>query len=93
MRRKGVKVQSEDQRYKIMRNKEQTKTLMLHIIGLVLHLAPTHSEKLSYLTRILKREEKELKSYCQELGVKLESCTSKDRDTGKEFEELRAILK
>lgn len=47
---------------------------MLHIIGLVVHLSPSSSTKLSFLTQILKKEEKELKNYCLELGMKLDQC-------------------
>jgi hypothetical protein len=37
---------------------------MLHIIGLIVFLTPSKSAKLSFLGRILKKEAKELKSYC-----------------------------
>jgi hypothetical protein len=79
--------------FKVQRSKEQTKTLMLHIIGLMVHLSTTHSSKLSFLSRILKREAKELKSYCAELGMRLEVCKTKDRETGKEFDDYVAHLK
>jgi hypothetical protein len=73
--------------FKVQRSKEQGKTLMLHIIGLMVHLSTTHSAKLSFLSRILKREASELKNYCVELGLRLEACKSKDRETGKEFDD------
>jgi len=57
---------------------------MLHIIGLVVHLSSCGSAKLSFLSRILKKEEKELKNYCIELGLKLEQCKSKNPETGKQ---------
>lgn len=76
-----------------MKSKEQIKTLMLHIIGLVVHLQTSNSAKLSFLSKILKKEDKELKNYCVELGLKLEPCKSKDRETGKEHDDTQAILK
>ena len=78
-----------------MKSKEQIKTLMLHIIGLVVHLSSTNSAKLSFLSRILKREDKELKNYCIELGLKLEPCKTRDKDgpEGAEFDDFVARLK
>ena len=66
---------------------------MLHIIGLMVHLSTTHSAKLSFLSRILKREAKELKNYCVELGLRMEVCHTKDRESGKEFDDHVAHLK
>lgn len=84
---------SKSSEYKLMKSKEQIKTLMLHIIGLVIHLSSSNSAKLSFLARILKKEEKELKNYCLELGLKLEPCKTKDRDTDREFDDFVARLK
>ena len=81
-------MQGEDSQYKLMKSKEQIKILMLHIIGLVVHLTSAHSAKLSFLARILKKETKELKNYCVELGFKLEPCKSIDHETGKEFDDI-----
>jgi hypothetical protein len=47
--------------YKFMKSKEQTKVMMLHIMGLVVHLSPSYSTKMTFLCRILKKEPKELK--------------------------------
>lgn len=68
------KLSNSEVQYKLMKSKEQGKVLMLHIIGLVVHLSPSSSTKLSFLTQILKKEEKELKNYCLELGMKLDQC-------------------
>ena len=76
-----------------MKSKEQTKVLMLHIIGLVVHLSSTQSAKLSFLSKILKKEAKELKNYCVELGMKLEPCKTMDRESGKEFDDSVARLR
>jgi hypothetical protein len=76
-----------------MKSKEQIKVLILHIIGLVVNLSATNSAKLSFLSRILKKEEKDLKNYCVELGLKLEPCKTRDRDTDKEFDDFVARLK
>lgn len=92
-RKKGSRVQGEDSQYKLMKSKEQIKILMLHIIGLVVHLSSSGSAKLSFLARILKKETKELKSYCVELGFRLEPCKSLDQETGKEYDDTQASLK
>lgn len=84
---------SPETQYKLMKSKEQSKVLMLHIIGLVVHLSTTQSAKLSFLSRILKKESKELKNYCQELGMKLEACKTLDKDTGKEYDDQVARLR
>lgn len=76
-----------------MKSKEQIKVLMLHIIGLVVHLQSTQSAKVSFLSRILKKEDKELKNYCTELGLRLEPCKSVDKESGKEFDDLVATLR
>jgi hypothetical protein len=75
-----------------MKSKEQSKILILHIIGLVVHLSSTYSAKLSFLSRILKKESSELKQYCLELGLKLESCKTTDRETNKEYDDFVARL-
>jgi hypothetical protein len=67
--------------------------LMLHIIGLVVELQTNSAVKLSFLSQILKRETKELKNYCVELGLKLDPCKTKDRETGKEFDDILAKLR
>lgn len=66
---------------------------MLHIIGLVVNVSPTQSAKVSFLSRILKKEEKELKNYCLELGLKLEACKTTNRDSGKEVDDIVARLR
>lgn len=76
-----------------MKSKEQMKTLILHIIGLVVHLSSTFSAKLSFLSKILKKEASELKHFCLELGLKLEPCKTKDRETEQEFDDFVARLK
>jgi hypothetical protein len=91
--RKKGKPQNDDCQYKLMKSKEQIKVLMLHIIGLVVHLQSTQSAKISFLSRILKKEDKELKNYCTELGFRLEPCKSVDKETGKEFDDLIATLR
>jgi len=45
------------------------------------------------LSRILKREDKELKNYCNELGLKLEPCKTNDKESGKEFDDFVARIK
>lgn len=88
-----AKISSPEVQYKLMKSKEQGKVLMLHIIGLVVHLSTSSSTKLSFLTQILKKEEKELKNYCLELGLKLDQCTTRDEDTAKEFPDYLARLR
>ncbi len=66
---------------------------MLHIIGLVVHLSQNSSAKLSFLSKILKKEALDLKHYCLELGLKLEPCKTMDRETEQEFDDLVARLK
>jgi len=69
------------------------KTLMLHIIGLVVNLSSTFSAKLSFLSKILKKDASELKHFCIELALKLDPCKTKDRETGQEFDDFVARLK
>lgn len=88
----SAKDRSEAQ-FKLTKSKEQIKTLILNIIGLVVHLQSNNAVKLSFLSQILKRESKELKNYCTELGLRLDPCKTKDRETGKEFDDLLARLK
>ena len=56
-------------------------------------MSPSYSAKLTFLCRILKKEPNELKSYCNELGMKLDPCKTRDRETGKEFDDFLAILR
>ena len=93
-RNKATKFSNQSEvQFKLMKSKEQIKVLILHIIGLVVNLSSTNSAKLSFLSRILKKEEKDLKNYCVELGLKLEPCKTRDRDTDKEFDDFVARLK
>ena len=69
------------------------KTLILHIIGLVVNLSSSLSAKLSFLSRILKKDASELKHFCLELGLRLEPCKTKDRETEKEIDDFVARLK
>jgi hypothetical protein len=71
-----------------MRSKEQTKTLMLHIMGITVDLSLNKCCKLSFMCRILKKEASELKSLCTELGLKIEACKSFDKETGKEVDDF-----
>ena len=66
---------------------------MLNIIGLVVHLSSSFSAKISFLSRILKREDKELRNYCVELGLKLEPCKTIEKESGKEFDDFVARIK
>ena len=66
---------------------------MLHIIGLVVNLSATLSAKLSFLSRILKKDSSELKHFCLELGLRLEPCKTKDRETEQEIDDFIARLK
>ena len=63
-----------------MKSKEDIKVLMLHIIGLVVHLSSSGSENLSFVAAILKKQVNDLKTYCHELGliVDAKKTTTKD---------------
>ena len=52
-----------------MKSKESVKTLILHIIGLVIHLSTGGVAHGHFLARILKTDMKELSSYFRELGA------------------------
>lgn len=65
------------------KSKEKQKDLTLAIIGLVVQLSPTLSARLGFIGRILKKEPKELKSFCTELGLHMEEKKEKDKITGK----------
>ena len=60
-----------------MKSKEEIKTLMLHIIGLVVHLSSNGHTRVSFVGAILKKDAHELKSYCHELGMVVEPTKTK----------------
>jgi hypothetical protein len=60
-----------------MKSKEDIKILMLHIMGLVVHLSATGNINLSFIAAILKKQVSELKTYCQELGMIIEQKKTK----------------
>lgn len=62
-------------------------------MGLCVHLSIQQSAKLSFLSRIFKKEIKELKNYSTELGFRLEACKTKDRESGLEIDDFLVCLK
>lgn len=73
--------------FKFMKSKEDTKVLMLHIMGLVVHLSASGEENLSFIAAILKKQVAELKSYCHELGMVVDACKTKTE--GGEIDDFR----
>lgn len=63
-----------------MKSKEDIKVLMLHIIGLVVHLSSIGHAKLSFIAAILKKEVHELKPYCHELGMIVDPAKTKQEN-------------
>ena len=55
--------------FKFMKSKESVKTLILHIIGLVIHLSTGGVAYGHFLAKILKKDMKDLSSYFRELGA------------------------
>jgi hypothetical protein len=70
-----------------MKSKEEIKTLMLHIIGLVVHLSSNGHTRVSFVGAILKKDAHELKSYCHELGMVVEPTKTKGEE-GKEVDDF-----
>ena len=68
-RKKPAKPATGGSMFKFLKSKEDIKVLMLHIIGLVVHLSSRGEENLSFIASILKKQVGELKSYCHELGL------------------------
>lgn len=54
--------------------------MMLHIMGLVIHLSSSGYENLSFVAAILKKQVSDLKSYCHELGLIVEAKKTKTKD-------------
>lgn len=73
--------------FKFVKGKEDTKVLMLHIIGLVVHLSSSGDENLSFIAAILKKQVSELKSYCHELGMQVDAV--KTQADGAEIDDFR----
>jgi len=63
--------------FKFMKSKEDVKVLMLHIMGLVVHLSATGNINLSFIAAILKKQVGELKTYCNELGMIIDAKKTK----------------
>ena len=59
------------------------KTLILNIIGLVVHMSTQRQSRGSFLARILKKDISELKNYFKELGLVVENTEKTDKFTGK----------
>ena len=58
--------------FKFMKSKESVKTLIMHIIGLVIHLSTRGVAHGHFLAKILKKDMKELSSYFREIGAHTE---------------------
>ena len=67
--------------FKFMKSKESVKTLMLHIIGLVIHMSTGEVAYGHFLAKILKKDTNELKSYFKELGVYTENKPRPEKST------------
>ena len=66
---KPIQMESTGVLFKFMKSKEDIKVLMLHIMGLVVHLSATGNINLSFIAAILKKQVSELKTFCHELGM------------------------
>ena len=73
---------------KFMKSKDAIKTLTLTIIGLVVHLSTQGKSKGYFIERILKKTGNDLKSFYQELGMHCETTKRKDKETGKEMDDV-----
>jgi hypothetical protein len=49
----------------------------------MVQLSPSLAVRLGFIGRILKKEPKELKSYCTELGLHMQEKNEEDKRTGK----------
>ena len=58
--------------FTFMKSKEDTKLLILHIIGVTVTLSASGAAKGSFIGAILKKDISELKSFCTELGLHVE---------------------
>lgn len=75
------------------KSKEKQKELTLAIIGLMVQLSPSLAVRLGFIGRILKKEPKELKSYCTELGLHMQEKKEADKITGKIVEDWMIFFK
>lgn len=66
--------------FKHVKSKEHIKKLICHIIGIYAHLQNGHQFYASHLARLLKKENKELKSFFTELGLEATPVKDGDKD-------------
>ena len=78
----------EESHFKFMKSKEQVKTLTLTVIGATVHLSTNGKSKGYFLERILKKTSADLKSFIKELGLQEETTKRKDRESGKEVNDV-----
>ena len=79
--------------FKFMKNKESVKTLILHIIGLVIHLSTNGVAWGSFIAKILKKDQKELQNYFRELGVHTGEKKRDDKRTGETIQDMLVAFK
>ena len=78
---------------KFSKSKESIKTLILHIIGLVLHLSTNGVAYGHFLAKILKKDQSELKSYFQELGAHIVPTERLEKSSGKKVSDSLVSFK
>jgi len=73
--------------FKFVKSGEDTKRLICHIIGLSVILN-NNKIKMSFLSKILKKEASDLKMYCTELGMSVDPIKTLDKKTGKNVDDF-----
>lgn len=79
--------------FKFLKSKESVKSLILNIIGVVVHLSTRGVSKVSFLQKILKRDINELKNYFRELGLTLDPITITNEESGEKFEDFKVSFR
>jgi len=73
--------------FKFVKSGEDNKRLICHIIGLSVIL--NHNKiKMSFLSKILKKEASDLKMFCTELGMSVEPIKTLDKKTNKNVDDF-----
>lgn len=76
-----------DSHFKFMKSKDAIQTLTLTLIGATVHLSTQGKSKGYFLERILKKTNKELKSFFKELGLHEEPTKRRNRETDEDIDD------
>lgn len=74
--------------FKFMKSKEQIQTLTLTLVGATVHLSTQGKSKGYFIERILKKTNKECKSFFKELGLHEEPTKRRNRETNEDIDDM-----